>query len=109
MGEAGAMPAVLDASGRKPNELQPNEVYIGRGFRGWRKSKWANPFNLPRDATPEQREEVIAIYRRWLLHRPDLLAALPELRGKDLVCWCAPEACHGHVLLELAAAAGNDR
>ena len=30
-----------------------------------------------------------------------LMAALPDLVEKDLVCWCAPEACHGDVLLEL--------
>src|SRR4051794_35653764 len=94
------MPIVLNASGRRPNELGPNEAYIGRHPRnGWRKSKWATPFKLSRDA---DRDLVIAMYRRWLLHRPDLLAALPELRGKDLVCWCAPEACHGDVLIELA-------
>ena len=31
-----------------------------------------------------------------------LMAALPELRGKDLLCWCAPEAYHGDLLLRLA-------
>jgi hypothetical protein len=30
------------------------------------------------------------------------MAALPELRGKDLVCWCAPLACHGDLILRLA-------
>jgi hypothetical protein len=99
------MPKVVNASGRKPNELDPNEVYIGRSTRnGWRKSKWGNPFTVRRNATPEQRDEVIAMYRRWLQLQPDLMGALPELRGKDLVCWCAPEACHGDVLLELANA-----
>ena len=48
------------------------------------------------------RNLVIAMYRRWLLQQPNLLAALPELRGKDLVCWCAPERCHGDILIELA-------
>jgi hypothetical protein len=28
--------------------------------------------------------------------------ALPELRGLDLICWCAPLPCHGDVLLRLA-------
>jgi hypothetical protein len=28
--------------------------------------------------------------------------ALSELRGRDLVCWCAPLLCHGDVLLALA-------
>jgi hypothetical protein len=30
------------------------------------------------------------------------VAALHELRGKNLVCWCAPERCHAEVLIELA-------
>ena len=41
------------------------------------------------------------MYRRWLLGQSGLMAALPELRGKDLLCWCVPEACHGDVLIEL--------
>ena len=94
------MPVVVNAKGRQPNQVGPNEVYIGRSTRnGWRKSKWANPFKPSHDG---DRAEVIAMYRRWLMYRPDLMAALPELRGKDLVCWCAPEACHGDVLIELA-------
>jgi Domain of unknown function (DUF4326) len=98
------MPIVVNLTGksRKPNEVGPHEVYIGGASYSWRKSKWANPFKLPRDAPPEQRAEVIAMYRRWLLQQPNLMAALPELRGKDLLCWCAPEACHGDILLALA-------
>jgi Domain of unknown function (DUF4326) len=46
---------------------------------------------------------VVAKYRAGLLKAPELLARLPELRGKDLMCWCAlGEACHADVLLELA-------
>ena len=45
---------------------------------------------------------MIARYREWIATQSDLLAALPELRGKDLACWCAPDACHGDVLLKLA-------
>jgi hypothetical protein len=99
------MPIVVNLTGtpRKPNQVGPNEIYIGRQTRnGWCKSKWGNPFRLPHNASPEQRAEVIAMYRRWLLGQSGLMAALPELRGKDLLCWCAPEACHGDVLIELA-------
>lgn len=71
------------------------DVYIGRP------SKWGNPFAIGRDGT---REEVIEKYRAWLLGQPELLAALPELKGKVLGCWCAPQACHGDVLVELANA-----
>jgi hypothetical protein len=82
-------------------KLAPDQVYIGRGGLGYRASKWRNPFVIGPDGT---REEVIAKYRAWIVEQPELMAALPDLRGKDLVCWCAPEPCHGEVLLELANA-----
>jgi hypothetical protein len=35
--------------------------------------------------------------------RQKIIARLPELRGKNLACWCKPgEPCHADVLLELA-------
>ncbi len=71
------------------------DVYIGRG------GKWGNPFVLGKDGT---REEVIAKYEAWLARQSHLIAALPELRGKVLGCWCAPQSCHGDVLLRLANA-----
>jgi hypothetical protein len=73
-------------------------VYIGRP------SKWGNPFVIGRSMT---RAESVERYRAWLANQPHLLAALPELRGRDLVCWCSPEACHGDVLLELANEPGD--
>ncbi len=69
------------------------DVYIGRG------GDWGNPFRIGPDGT---RAEVIANYRTWIVTQPDLMARLPELRGKVLGCWCAPQDCHGHVLAELA-------
>ncbi len=76
-------------------------VYIGRAVprRRLTASKWANPFKIGPDGT---REEVIAKYRAYLLKRPDLLADIGSLQGQRLGCWCAPEACHGQVLAELA-------
>jgi hypothetical protein len=35
------------------------------------------------------RDEAIAKYRAWIVRQPALMAALHELRSKDLVCWCA--------------------
>lgn len=78
---------------KKRDGVPPGAVYIGRP------GKWGNPFVLGRDGS---RAEVIGKYRAYLLGNARLMAALPELRGKDLVCWCAPAACHGDVLLELA-------
>ena len=71
-------------------------VYVGRG----RGSRWGNPYKLgPRG---EGREEAIAKFETYARNRlkeePDWLA---PLRGKDLVCHCAPKPCHAEVLLKL--------
>jgi len=69
-------------------------VYVGRP------SKYGNPFHIGVDGT---RDEVIVKYRQWILTQPELVAAAKqELKGKDLICWCAPLACHADVLLEIA-------
>lgn len=61
-----------------------------------RRSAWGNPFEMPADG---DRDTVIGNYRdHYLPHKPSLLERLPELRGKALGCWCAPEPCHGDVL-----------
>lgn len=76
------------------NKKRLFDVYIGRP------SKWGNPFTIGRDGT---RGEVIAKYKAWLESCPELKAhAKLELRGKMLGCWCAPLACHGDVLAEIA-------
>jgi hypothetical protein len=72
---------------------EPHDIYIGRP------SPWGNPYVIGRDGN---RDAVIAKYRGWLLRNPQLLAQLPTLRGKVLACYCAPLACHGDVLVELA-------
>ena len=78
----------------KRNGSPAGAVYIGRP------SKFGNPFVIGRDGT---RAEVIEKYRAWFLAQPQLVrAAKAELRGKDVVCWCAPLACHGDVLVEVA-------
>jgi len=65
-----------------------------------RPSKWGNPFKIGQDGT---RDEVIDLYRSYVLGRPDLLAAIStELKGKVLGCWCKPERCHGDILAEIA-------
>jgi hypothetical protein len=106
------MPKVVNLRGRKPRVVHEGEEYIGHRLKrgGWNlpESKWANPFEIGRDG---RREEVIAKYEAWLFGRlqvpglaPPDMAALPELRGQDLACWCVPLPCHGDVLLRLANA-----
>ena len=71
----------------------PFDVYVGRP------SKWGNPFTIGKDGT---RQQVIDKYRAWLLTQPDLIASIPELKGKILGCWCSPKPCHADVLAYLA-------
>jgi hypothetical protein len=72
----------------------PNQIeYIGRG------SKWGNPYPIGPNCT---REESILKYSEWLVLQPELLDSIDELTGKHLVCFCAPKACHGDILLVLA-------
>lgn len=81
-----------------------NAVYIGRP------SRWGNPFHLNRDGT---RDEVVAMYEDWLkiqiatgrISQTDLAS----LHGKDLVCFCAPRKCHGHILEKYAEEAYRKR
>lgn len=69
-------------------------VYIGRG------SVWGNPLVIGIDGT---REEVIEKHRNAILAVPSLQARIKaELKGKDLVCYCHPRACHGDILLQIA-------
>lgn len=74
------------------------DVYIGRANGDLPQSKWANPFVIGKDGT---RDEVIAKYEEYLKGKPELMAALPELKDKVLGCWCHPQKCHGHVLARL--------
>ena len=60
---------------------------------------WGNPFVLGKDGN---REQVIIKYIEWLEGQPQLLSQLHLLRGKNLVCWCAPRTCHCDILLELS-------
>ncbi len=70
-------------------------VYIGRG------SPWGNPFIIGRDG---DRKDVVAKYDAWIDTQPHLLARLPDLRHRQLVCFCAPSLCHGNPLRRRANA-----
>lgn len=68
-------------------------VYIGRP------GPWGNPYEIGRDGS---RQEVVDKFERHILTDPIFLArAKRELKGKDLVCWCKPLACHGDIFLRL--------
>ena len=101
-------------------KMPPNTVYVGRP------TKWGNPFRMRKlrnGGTDYLPLEIIELYRMWLMsgwgHHQDWLqqwrasthipnspiADFPELRGKNLACWCPlDQPCHADVLLEIANA-----
>jgi GNAT superfamily N-acetyltransferase len=103
-----AATTVVNLSGHRDDPDFADVVYVGRAMYrgGWRlgASPLANPYRVGRDGS---RGEVVARYRDYLLGRPDLLALLPELRGRRIGCWCAPQACHADVIAELAEDGGG--
>lgn len=71
-----------------------DSVYIGRP------SKFGNPFSIGKDGN---RDEVIDKYEEWVNKQPELIKTIKnELKGKDLLCWCKPKACHGDIILRIA-------
>lgn len=85
------MPKVLNKHTASPLELA-GAVYVGRP------SKFGNPFKMKSEA---DRQRVITEFEYHLpLHIRE--AAKQELRGKNLVCFCAPKPCHADVLLRIA-------
>jgi uncharacterized protein DUF4326 len=79
-------------------------VYVGRP------TKWGNPYSHLPSHDPNvilvpTRADAIRLYQDWFLTTDAgkrLLDQLEQLRGKHLVCWCAPKDCHADFLLELA-------
>lgn len=92
------MPTIY--SRRHKRTIPSGAVYVGRP------TKWGNPHTVGFCAgcrMTHTREEAIARFRAEL--SPDMKAAARNaLRGKDLVCWCRPLACHADVLMEVANA-----
>ena len=96
------------------NDLQEwmdddNNVYIGRAGVVFidnarfpkQSSIFANPFKMGRDGTRTEVLEKYKVYIHEKIKNPEFAAQLYALRGKNLGCWCAPDPCHGDVLLEL--------
>lgn len=79
---------------KKREGIPYDAVYVGRP------SEWGNPFRI---GVHGDRDQVIVLHRKWVLSDPNRWAAIRrELRGKDLVCNCAPKPCHADILLWIA-------
>lgn len=76
-------------------------VYVGRP------TIFGNPFSHLNGTKAQfqvvTREEAVSKYEEWVRTQPDLMRQIrTTLKGKDLVCWCAPKSCHADVLLRIA-------
>lgn len=83
----------------KHKDVIPKDaVFIGRP------SIWGNPFVIGKHG---DRDQVIVAYATWLkrqlINEMISLEQLAQLHGKDLVCFCAPQRCHGDFLTRIAA------
>ena len=85
------MPRVYN---KRARGVPADAVYVGRP------TKWGNPYIVGKHGA---QGECVDLFARHIESRPDLVAAAKrELRGKNLVCWCAPKRCHADVLLAIA-------
>ncbi len=97
----------------KPKRIQRKRT------RGWKSPEGVKyvgrpgPFGNPFSAKAYGAECAVHMFRLWLTgdscgnsqrYRLELLRRLPELRGRDLSCWCREDSphCHADVLLALA-------
>lgn len=81
--------------------------YVGRP------TKWGNPYAHKPSAYDHTvtivatREDAVEKYHDWIMSTDARAVALRaearrELRGRDLVCWCAPKLCHAELLSMIA-------
>lgn len=80
---------------------QPNSVYISTNIQrksGTKRSKWHCKFDPRIVGIIASNQE----YEKYIRDTPALFAALSELTGKELGCWCKKiDMCHGDVLIKL--------
>jgi hypothetical protein len=98
--------------------MPPNTVYVGRPtvYGNDYKAGDIHPYALPENLTTPADVKAMTIDAQGAVDLYRLAVAtagvmtgrtpaFPELRGKNLACWCAhDQPCHADVLLELANA-----
>lgn len=87
------MPRVLN---KRTHGIPAGAVYVGRP------TVFGNPFHMHSE---KSRNLVCDQYENWIMAPEQLSVRVRikrELRGKDLVCWCAPKRCHADTLLRIA-------
>ena len=93
---------MLKVLNKRTDKIPLGAIYVGRP------GKWGNLFRVSKACS---QGEAVAKHKAWIEEQISLGNVgfgdgfkynLEELRGFDLVCWCAPLPCHADVLLELA-------
>lgn len=75
-------------------DAPPDAVYIGRP------SRWGNQFPITENCS---REQSIALFEKYVEDNPWFQREIElHLRGKNLLCFCKPKACHGDVYIRIA-------
>ena len=75
-----------------PQDWRTDESYIYIG----RPSMWGNPYRVK----VHGRITAIKLYKKNAI-TSTIISNLSKLEKKKLVCYCAPEPCHGDVLAAL--------
>ena len=97
---------------KKNHRPTSNDAYIGRVRSGMH---YGNPFSFHGETLATvvvaNRRECINAFYDWIMgdawqevepsRRKWIIQHLLALKGKTLVCWCAPLPCHGDVYEEL--------
>ena len=90
---------------KRQANIPSGAVHVGRP------TKWGNQYSHMHGTLAKykvnSRDEAVDAYEADLLHILDTVSGAreqlqAELRGKDLVCWCAPQRCHADVLMKYA-------
>ncbi|ACV50120.1 NrdA.1 conserved hypothetical protein [Delftia phage PhiW-14] len=83
----------------RPRVLNKRKMRTGeQGIYVGRPSRWGN---YPGEGY--DRQEAVERFRRFCSENAAFREAIKaELKGKNLICWCAPAYCHAEVLLEIA-------
>lgn len=104
------MPIRVQLSRKQGWRMPENTIKVDRS------TTFGNPFVANTDGG-ETAYDMVNLFRCWLNAEPEcigkypdleprrltILKRMPELRGRNLACWCKPgEACHADVLLEMA-------
>ena len=87
------VPRLIQRKRTRGWRMPANTVYVGRP------SRWGNPYIVGEHAATAP--ACVALFiERYENDANYHFRMLQELAGKDLACWCSPDApCHGNVLL----------